>query len=236
MSDSDAHEPLTVVLATPHAADVSPYWLDAFLGLEKPNKADGSAGWARISAIRLEVAVARNMLTTMFLEQTDATHLLFWDDDILPPPDGLMRLLEDNAPIVSGFYVSRQPPAQPVVYQRLPPLRKHLYQPVAPQHPGLFYADGVGAGFLLIRREVFERIPRPWFQFLCGRPRGENISEDFYFCEKAIKAGYKILVDGRVSCGHVGRYIYDDGDLNLAQSRLQTETPERLATESSPRA
>src|SRR6185312_5627165 len=107
-----------VVIATPHGGDVSPYWLDAFIGLEKPLRADGSPGWSRVSAVRQEVATARNMLAQTFLHKTDASHLLFWDDDVLPPADGLMRLLEDDAPIVSGFYTSRQAPVQPIAYRR----------------------------------------------------------------------------------------------------------------------
>lgn len=202
----------SVILATPHGSDVSPYWIDAFVSLEKPLRADGSAGWSRISAVRQEVAVARNMMAHTFLKDTDASHILFWDDDILPPADGLMRLLEDNAPIVSGFYTTRYAPCQPVAYKRFPG-KGHKYQPIAPSNPGVFPVDGVGAGFLLIAREVFAHLSRPYFQFVCGRPMGENLSEDFYFCEKAVKAGYTILCDARVSCGHVGRYVFDDGDL-----------------------
>lgn len=209
-----------VIIATPHAGDVSPYWIDAFISLEKPVSAAGIAQWSRVSAIRHEVAVARNLLAQKLLDDPSATHLLFWDDDVLAPPDSLMRLLDADAPIVSGFYTSRAQPVQPIAYKRQG-TRGHKYRPVMPEHPGKFYVDGCGAGFLLIRREVFATLPRPWFQFLCGRPNGENVSEDFYFCELAIKAGYPIIVDSRVSCGHVGRYIYDDGDLPQPEKQAE---------------
>lgn len=203
---------LFVVIGTPHGGDVSPYWVDNFIGLEKPAHADGSAAWSRLSVIRQEVAVARNLIADRFLRETTASHLLFWDDDVLVPSGALFQLLEADAPIVSGFYTSRMPPVQPIAYKRIAKAGHH-YQPIMPVKPGKFLVDGCGAGFLLIRREVFERLSRPWFQFLCGRKKGSNVSEDFYFCEKAIKAGFQIVVDSRVSCGHVGRYIFDDGDI-----------------------
>lgn len=203
---------LFVVIATPHGGDVSPYWVDNFIGLEKPVNEAGVPLWSRLSVIRQEVAVARNLIAERFMQETNASHLLFWDDDVLVPPDSLMRLLDDDAPIVSGFYTSRQAPAQPIAYRRAAK-KGHHYQPVMPVNPGKFLVDGCGAGFLLIRRDVFAKLRRPWFQFVCGRAKGSNVSEDFYFCEKAIKAGYQIIVDSRVSCGHVGRYIFDDGDI-----------------------
>jgi len=209
---------LFVVIATPHGGDVSPYWVDNFIGLEKPVREDGAALWSRLSVIRQEVAVARNLIVERFLHETNASHLLFWDDDVLVPSGALFQLLEDDAPIVSGFYTSRQAPVQPIAYRRAAK-KGHHYQPIMPLNPGKFLVDGCGAGFLLIRREVFEKLRRPWFQFLCGRAKGSNVSEDFYFCEKAIKAGYQIIVDSRVSCGHVGRYIFDDGDIVQGESQ-----------------
>lgn len=210
----------SVVIATPHGGDVSPYWIDTFIGLEKPVSESGVALWSRLSVIRQEVAIARNLIVDRFLQETSASHLLFWDDDVLVPADALMQLLDANEAIISGFYTTRQAPCQPVVYKRLG-TRGHKYRPVMPVEPGKFLVDGCGAGFLLIRRDVFETIKPPWFQFVCGRAKGSNVSEDFYFCEKALKAGYRIVVDSRVSCGHVGRYIFDDGDLDMEQTKQE---------------
>jgi len=42
-------------------------------------------------------------------------------------------------------------------------------------------------------------------------------SEDYYFCEKIQDAGYKILVDTSVQCGHIGTYIYSLRDFGQFQ-------------------
>jgi hypothetical protein len=212
---SEQREP-NILIATPHGGDVSPLWVDAFIGLDKPiHAATGTPAWARASVVRSEVALARNRLVRMLLDTPQASHILFWDDDVLAPPDGLMRLAAHNLPIVSGFYTSRIPPIQPICYTRMPG-KRHRYQPVLPVEPGLHRVDGIGFGFVLIQRAVFERIKAPWFQFICGTQRDNHRSEDFYFCEKALAAGYQIALDFDVQCGHVGKYIFDDGDIDQA--------------------
>src|SRR5690242_5117413 len=93
---------VSVLIATPHIGGVDPDWLGAFLRLAKPHTPDGQARWFRGSTARTEIAAARNLLATMLLDpghphmrrptppgelELNATHLLFWDDDVLPPPD-----------------------------------------------------------------------------------------------------------------------------------------------------
>ncbi len=62
----------------------------------------------------------------------------------------------------------------------------------------LIECDGVGCGCLLIHRSVFEKIKPPYFVMNQGKYGGE----DFYFCRKAKRAGFKIYADPGVLCGH----------------------------------
>jgi hypothetical protein len=63
-------------------------------------------------------------------------------------------------------------------------------------HP-LQPVDGIGTGCLLIAREVFEKLKRPFFSY------SEGGTEDLYFCRRAKEAGYKLHVDLGVICGHM---------------------------------
>jgi hypothetical protein len=61
----------------------------------------------------------------------------------------------------------------------------------------------IGAGCLLIHRHVFEMLQFPWFKWELDIDNINGKSEDFYFCEKARDAGFKIWADTSLQCGHV---------------------------------
>jgi hypothetical protein len=75
--------------------------------------------------------------------------------------------------------------------------------------------DVVGAGCLLIQRNVLEQLPpqrvdKPWFNWTVDArgkgilPDHECLSEDFTFCIHARKHGFKVKVDTSVKCRHIG--------------------------------
>lgn len=225
---------MTVMIATPHAGMIDPVWLDAFLQVQKP------PAYFRASTHRSEVAAARNLLVTMMFQPrhanirnasavsadaaNDTTHILFWDDDVLPPADGLMRLLAHDLPIVSGCYTSRMGPVLPIAYDRR---ADGGFEQLTTMREGLQQVAGVGCGFLLVKREVFERIEAPWFQFVCGADPQSSLSEDLVFCQLAHEAGYPISMDFGVQCGHIGRYVYDRADMPAVVTPAKPRRPRK---------
>lgn len=56
---------------------------------------------------------------------------------------------------------------------------------------------------MLIKREVFEKLSVPYFQFVSNENNTEHIrSEDIDFCDRAKEAGFQIFADTDVVCGH----------------------------------
>jgi len=57
-----------------------------------------------------------------------------------------------------------------------------------------------------------------------GFPIREWISEDWFFCERARKLGYKIMVDTRIALGHVGQkeYRFGPGQVARTDSHIKT--------------
>lgn len=49
-----------------------------------------------------------------------------------------------------------------------------------------------------------------------GFQKREWISEDWYFCERALKLGFKTLVDTRIALGHIGQKEYRFGGSQVA--------------------
>jgi hypothetical protein len=63
----------------------------------------------------------------------------------------------------------------------------------------------VAGSVLLVKREVFEKLPNPCFHIeykaiTDGRCYDEG--EDEYFSRVAIEAGYKLMVDPTIVCKH----------------------------------
>jgi GT2 family glycosyltransferase len=106
------------------------------------------------------------MLTRVALD-AGADVILFVDQDAVIPPHTVVALMDRELPIVGGYYVSRRPPYLPQIYTtedteghafgaRVTP--RDVYWPILdyPEEPVLFEVDAIGAGCLMVRREVFE--------------------------------------------------------------------------------
>jgi GT2 family glycosyltransferase len=71
--------------------------------------------------------------------------------------------------------------------------------------------SGVGFGFVAMKAGVFEKIDRPWFgaeSFVMENGMVVNYGEDYSWCVKAQRAGFKIWVDPAVRVGHNKEIVY----------------------------
>lgn len=129
----------------------------------------------------------------------DGTHLFFVDSDMKFEPDVLDTLLAHDKDIVGARYYRRQGKEKdPAVKTRFDMPGMSL-----PDHIYKNYATATGC--MLIKREAFEKIPRPWFSLgPVDKPEGEDI----YFCRKAKEAGVEIFEDPTLQVGHVGTKVY----------------------------
>lgn len=117
------------------------------------------------------IGKARSLLAqTAMLAEADV--VLFVDQDVVVPPHTVVALMDRNLPIVGGFYIGRRMPYMPQIYTtegtegvKVPfstseTTPRHTYWPIVdyPDTPDLLEVDAIGAGCLMIRREVFERM------------------------------------------------------------------------------
>ena len=174
------------------------------------------------------VSRSRNTLTADFLE-SDCTHLLFIDTDLIFSSEQVARLLAHDKDIVAGFYPKKQEgPVQWVC-------NAHLGEPRPIGPDGLQEVRYMGTGFILVKRCVFERMiaryPELAFKadhrdriehdfWSVGVYRdasayntpevqpGRYLSEDWLFCQRALDCGFQVWGDTRVVLKHVGQAIY----------------------------
>lgn len=148
-----------------------------------------------------EAGVGRSSFAYLALQDPEVTHLYFMDSDVVPPDGTLQKLYDYDLPIVAGIY--------PMLTDQLVWSFKAGGEWVSAKEPlpdGLIKATAIGGSTLLVKREVFEKMERPWFKIVY-KPIDENgrcydFGEDEYFSREAIKAGYDIMVDPKIICDH----------------------------------
>jgi len=139
---------------------------------------------------------ARESAAKHFLE-SDCDYLLFLDSDMVPPRDTIARLVEHDKPIVSALAFKRVPNYEPCIFKTVAEGGSEIYR----DYPkGLIEVAGVGMACTLIKREVFEKVPQPWF--MPGK-----LGEDLAFCKRAAEARIPIYCDTELICGHVATDI-----------------------------
>lgn len=115
-------------------------------------------------------------------------------DDHTFEPNIIERLWQHDVAIVAPFVLRRSVPHPTVMFDdAMKNLRPERMQ------RGLIKVRAVGGAGMLIRRQVFEKIPRPWFA-----NRGvERQGEDLFFCDQVHAAGMSIYVDLDTWMGHI---------------------------------
>jgi hypothetical protein len=133
-----------------------------------------------------------------------ADALLWVEHDHTFPHYALPQLLADDLPFVGCTYRKRDADGgYPLMLDLVEPLAED-----ATTQPALAKVKFLPGGFVLIRREVYEKTAYPWYRAdygLNGRPADVFESQDVYFCENAVAAGFDIWCDVKLSTeiGHI---------------------------------
>lgn len=169
------------------------------------------------------ISRARNTLTAKFLNTEGSTHLMFIDADIGWEPWHLLLLLDRQKDVIGGLYPMKSMPIKWCV-NGIPG------QENGPaDDPNLVEVSKTGTGFLLIKREVFEKLnshpatkpfandiglpvdlnPHMKTYFDTAVREGRYYSEDWTFCENWRDLGGQVFVDKRILLRHTGTYVFD---------------------------
>lgn len=142
------------------------------------------------------IDIARDILAHIFL-LSDCTHMIQIDSDLGWDADAPRRMMERNLPIIGGIY----------------PFRADV-----PSFP--FAEGGLPGGFLMVRRDVIEKMSHGLPRYKCSALQYGELhvaplftrdmradgytGEDFAFCRRAISHGYGLAVDTDIEFAHVG--------------------------------
>ena len=169
------------------------------------------------------VAESREFLyDTAIRSVPDLTHLVFLDSDILPAPNVMKLLIEDNKPIVSGIYFNS-------LLTGLNAWKDEKALDMKTAYPDpVVEVDKVGMGICLMKKQIFDVLkeePRPLFFYKIDTMNAKMLSEDFVFFEKLKKYGIKPFVDLRAQCLHIKSFpVNPDGSIGQPQQPTTTTT------------
>lgn len=148
-------------------------------------------------------SAARNKLVREARAASDSiTHLMWADADMTFIPPSLARLLSHNRDIVGAFGRSRKPPYN---------LLGKLVDPPTVEGD-LHLVERMGAAFVLVKREVYDIVPPPWYfesyEEEAKSPDNPDglVGEDVNFILKARRYAFKVWCDIEVTkrLGHIG--------------------------------
>lgn len=165
------------------------------------------------------MVVARNVLARTALA-TDCTHLLWVDSDIIPenPADvnicveALLKAMEQGkSSVVTACYRAKQATGFPyalwagAIEQGT---GKKGYIPLETWQGNWINIDNCALGFVLMKRQVFDRLLFPYFSWTTDT----EPSEDFRFFENVKAAGFQLNAYTDVKMSHIGKFkVRTDG-------------------------
>jgi len=141
------------------------------------------------------LAPHRDRLARWLLE-SDATHALLLEGDVVPPEDALDRLLLVRAPVVTAVYPQW---VDDRLSSNVQSTTDATWTDRVPS--AVFAVRRCLLGCVLVHRDVFLKIPAPWF--LSTMTGTGLLPDDQWFCDAVRRAGFGIRCDGRVMCSSI---------------------------------
>lgn len=127
--------------------------------------------------------------------EAHVTHVFFIDSDMRFPKDALERLIKHDVDVVGANCKHRQ-------------ANKWTADTSSKGKTGIKEVKKIGFGVTLIKMKVFFTIQPPWF----ATPYDGSmfVTDDVFFCKKAVDSGFKIFIDHDLSqdVKHIGTKEY----------------------------
>lgn len=152
---------------------------------------------------RDRIVASRNILRQKVLDE-GYDWLFSLEQDVIPQPDALQKLLNSGKDIVSGIYTKNyvlEKDGKDVGRKELPLIwvfdkKVRQLEMAELEPPRAIQAVLTGLGCLLIHRSVLEKVTFRW------DPKHKGF-DDAFFCHDAQKSGFKIWADTGIKCKHL---------------------------------
>jgi hypothetical protein len=239
---------INLFIATPmYGGMCAGYYLQSVLQLNNMLSRNNIAAAFSFMFNESLITRARNALVHGFLKNKDHTHLLFIDADIKFRPEDIMAMLEVDKDIICGIYPKKEINWHTVKQA----MDNNVPQDQLKHHTGSFVVNLVdyqgsvtvpvnqpveifngGTGFMLIKREVFEKLNdtvpsysndvmdlggslqnsemiKEFFATSIEPGTQRLLSEDYHFCRIWREIGGKVYAAPWAQLAHIGTYAFE---------------------------
>jgi hypothetical protein len=165
---------------------------------------------AKLFAVGMEVGEAYSRTIESILAHPDLKnwkYVLTLEHDNVPPPDGLIKLLEraeanPDFSAIGGLYFTKGEGGVAQIWGNVTEFPLN-FKPQRPVQDALVECNGTGMGFTLFRMSMFkdERLRKPWFRTTADTQNG-MFTQDLYAWTDFKKHGYRCAIDCSVRVGH----------------------------------
>jgi len=144
----------------------------------------------------------RNQIVKDFL-RTDCDYLMMLDDDTCPLKNPL-ELIEHDKDVIGAIYPGRT--NEGIIFHIYKFGEEYPKKLVFKQYDnseirGLTKIDAIGTGCVIIKRNVLEKIKRP-FEDLFDEDGILVTNDDMHFCHKCRQNGFEVWTHGDYMCSH----------------------------------
>ena len=165
----------------------------------------------------------RSRIANFFMNNTEFEYLFCLDADVAFQPEDILKLYSYQKPIVSASYPMKTIPI------------RHCYEVCNPVKlcGNLIKIGGIGMGFVLIHRNVFEKLNRHYSElkyfpglnnsnypitekeyhnsyhyFAEMNKEGKYLGEDMSFFHRVSDIGYDVWMDTTIELQHIGSHVF----------------------------
>ena len=198
-----------VLIATPtYTGDVNMKYTCALLNTVRQAMMRGIDMQVCYTAGDALVQKSRNYLLTCALNNA-CDDLIFIDDDIEWDPEWIFKLLDYPVDVVGGVYRKKIDDSEIYAVRLVEPIE-------GDSRTGLMRVEGLATGFLRLSRKAFVSLweasepysngmlPNEHMIFDLKIVNGTLYSEDYVMSQKLINLGFKLWIDPRMCCVHIG--------------------------------
>lgn len=204
LSKEKGYKDLSCIMIVPCFGSIPTKAVASWMSLYSPP----NAKFVRLFAVGMEVGKAFSSCIESILANPDLAafkYILTLEHDNLPPPDGMVRLLQQmeahpEYDCIGGLYFTQGPGGCAQIWGDTKDPAPN-FRPQIPVPNTLQECCGTGMGFNVWRMSMFKnpKLRKPWF---VTQTEGGVATQDLYFWSNARKYGHRCAIDTSVKVGH----------------------------------